>query len=146
MNNLTTGQAAFIKQFEQYGYDLGLAPSFARVLAWLLICQPDQQSAEDIQRALQLSVGSVNNAVNALTRTGLLEKLTFPGDRRFYYHLQADSWRRVFESRVHALRRTRLLAEKGLELDATNQRLIKMKEFYTWAEVAFVKLLQESIE
>ena len=120
-----------------------MSPSYARVFAWLLICEPERQSAEDIQRVLRLSVGSVSSAVNVLAKSGLVERLTFPGDRRFYYRLLSDSWRKVFERRVHSLRQAHLLAAEGLKLNPNNERLIKMQSFYQWAEAAFTKIIKE---
>ena len=143
MSKLTASQAAYIKQVQGFCEEFGMSPSYARVFAWLLICEPEHQSAEDIQKTLRLSVGSVSSAVNVLARSGLVEKLTFPGDRRFYYRLPSDSWRKVFEQRVHSLRRAHMLAAEGLKLNPANERLIKMQGFYQWAEAAFTRILNE---
>jgi len=127
---------------EVFCTDFGLAPSFSKVLGWLLICNPEEQPAEDIQKALHLSVGSVNAAVNVLSQIGIVRRVTFPGDRRHYYSIAADAWQTAFKARLLSLQRARDLAKKGLAFDPTNKRLIEMEAFYAWAQTTFEKVIR----
>jgi predicted transcriptional regulator len=140
----TTAQTAFIKEVVEFCYGFGLPTSFSRVMGWLLLCEPEEQSAEDIQRALGLSVGTVNSAVNMLGRSGLVERRIRPGGRRYFYRLNPDSWKDVLEKRVASLGTARTLAERGLALSPGNRRLVGMRDFYAWVEREFTKVLRQS--
>lgn len=144
MSSPTRAQQAYVRKVELFGYELGLPKSMGRVLGWLVICEPARQNAEDIQRALKLSSGSVSNALTMLTRVGLVQRLRRPGERRLYYELQGSAWEQTFQHRLLLIRRMRELAEEGLGLAPSNQRLEKMRAFYTWAETEFSKLIEKA--
>lgn len=96
--------------------DLGQPRIRGRVLGWLLVCDPDYQSAEDLATVLRVSRGSISTTIRLLVRAGLVERQTIRGNRRTYYRIRPDSWTAVFEERTQTAKRMRELAERGLEL------------------------------
>lgn len=138
---MTTAQQKYVAAFETYGMSIGFPKSIAQVLGYLLICQPDQQSADDIKRALQLSTGAVSNALHALCSTKLVVTTRHPGSRRFYYHLDPQGWQRTFDRALQAITAGKEIANAGLELDADNQRLQGMYRLYAKCEVEFSELI-----
>jgi DNA-binding transcriptional regulator GbsR (MarR family) len=96
--------------------DLGLPRVWGRVLGWLVICDPDYQSAEDLAAVLHASRGSISTTTRALVRAGLVERQTLRGDRRTYYRIRPGSWTAVFEEQIESAKKLRQLAERGLEL------------------------------
>jgi DNA-binding transcriptional regulator GbsR (MarR family) len=96
--------------------ELGFPRAWGRVLGWLLVCQPDFQSAEDLATALHASKGSVSMATQALVRAGMVERQTLRGDRRTYFRLHAGAWASVIEEQTRNVIKLRELAERGLTL------------------------------
>lgn len=95
---------------------LGFPRVWGRVLGWLLVCQPDVQSADDLALALHASKGSISMATQALTRSGMVERQTVRGDRRTYYRIRPEAWVSVFEEQARTATKFRELAEWGLKL------------------------------
>lgn len=113
-----------------FGVEARMPRSVGRVLAYMLLCEPTHQSADQIAQALQLSAGAVSNAVNGLVQVGLLRKVTFPGDRHYYYENNPDGWReasiRSLKSVAHAV----TITKEGLKISKNNQRLVAMHDMY----------------
>ena len=96
--------------------ELGFPRAWGRVLGWLLVCQPDFQSAEDLATALHASKGSISMATQALVRAGMVERQTLRGDRRTYFRIRPGAWVSVIEEQARNATKLRELAERGLEL------------------------------
>jgi DNA-binding transcriptional regulator GbsR (MarR family) len=86
------------------------------VLGWLLVSQPDFQSADDLAAALHASKGSISMATQALVRAGMVERQTLRGDRRTYYRIRPGAWASVFEEQTRTATKLRELADRGLTL------------------------------
>jgi DNA-binding transcriptional regulator GbsR (MarR family) len=96
--------------------ELGLPRAWGRVLGWLLVCEPDDQSAEDLAAILHVSRGSVSMATRSLIRMGVVERQAKRGDRRTYYRIRPGTWAAVFEQQIQSTTKMRQLAQQGLEL------------------------------
>lgn len=126
--------ATFIDEFGQLFSESGLSISMGRVMGLLLVCEPHQQSAVQIQNRLQLSSGSVSIATNFLQRTGLIRRTTQPGSRRHYYEVDQECWERVVQSRLHQITQAIDLADRALALRPGDQRLLGMRHLYAELE------------
>lgn len=96
--------------------EIGAPRVWGRVLGWLLICEPNSQSAEDLATALHASKGNISMATKALIRAGMVERQTMRGDRRTYYRIRPGAWTSVFEAHAQSTTQLRKLAERGLGL------------------------------
>lgn len=112
--------------------DLGHPRIWGRVLGWLLLCEPDRQSAEDLATALQASRGSISTTIRSLIRAGLVERQTVRGDRRTYYRIRQGAWMSVFEHQKQITTRLHQLAEQGIELlnGEPAERLRRVEELH----------------
>lgn len=112
--------------------DLGFPRAWGRVLGWLLVCEPDYQSAEDLAAVLHVSRGSVSMATRALIRRGRVERLIKRGDRRTYYRIRPGSWTALFEQQIQMIAKLRQLAKQGLELlnDEPATRRDRLRELH----------------
>jgi DNA-binding MarR family transcriptional regulator len=108
--------ASFADEFGLFYEDLGLPRAWGRVLGWLLVCEPDYQSAEDIAAVLHASRGSISMATRTLIRMGTVERQTKRGDRRTYYRIRSGAWTAIVEHQIQRTTKLRQLAEQGLEL------------------------------
>ncbi|MGH3888260.1 MAG: GbsR/MarR family transcriptional regulator [Pseudonocardiaceae bacterium] len=115
--------------------DLGLPRAWGRVLGWLLVCEPNHQSAEDLAAVLHASRGSISMATRALIRRGAVERQTKRGDRRTYYRIRPETWTSVFEQQIQHVTKLRQLAKQGLELlnDEPATRRDRLQELHASA-------------
>jgi DNA-binding transcriptional regulator GbsR (MarR family) len=141
MSQLTPEKAAYIDDFTSFGVALGMPRSVARVLGFLLVSQPSEQSADSVQVATRLSSGAVNNALRTLHAVALVRRVHIPGDRHFYYEFEPDGWHRTLQHRLQMMAQAREIATAGLQVDADNQRLIGMRDFFAWCETEFADIM-----
>jgi DNA-binding transcriptional regulator GbsR (MarR family) len=81
----------------------GLAPVTARLLAWLMICEPAEQSGADLAAALGVSRASITTSLRLTQAAGLVARHTHPGDRTVYYVIDDDAWHAVLRHRIAAM-------------------------------------------
>jgi DNA-binding transcriptional regulator GbsR (MarR family) len=110
-----------------------------RVLGWLLVCDPPQQSFGEITEVLQASKGSISSATRMLTTMGLIERTAQPGDRRDFFRIRPGAWADVLRLKLEGIVVFRELAERGLKLledesPETRQRLLEMHALYAFFE------------
>jgi DNA-binding transcriptional regulator GbsR (MarR family) len=112
--------------------DLGVPRIWGRVLGWLLTCEPNYQSAEELATVLHASRGSISTATTSLVRGGWLERQTLRGDRRTYYRIRPGAWTSVFEQQIQTAKKMRQLAQRGLELldGEPAERRRRLQEMY----------------
>ena len=102
----------------------------ARVLGYLMICQPESQSADAIAKALKMSAGAVSGAVNALSDLNLLHHSTNPGSRRIYYQIDSTFADRVLQMRLAQVRNALGVINDGLALSGADWRLNGLRILY----------------
>lgn len=120
----------FIEDMTAFGSSQGIPRSTSRVLGLLLVCEPAHQSAEAIQASLNLSSGSVSNAVSMLCKVALVRRFRLPGDRKLYYEIDPDGWKRTLHLRMQGLIKAVEIADNGLKLNKNNRRLTEMRKVY----------------
>jgi DNA-binding transcriptional regulator GbsR (MarR family) len=138
---LSPGKQQFIEDmgllFEQYG----VARIGGRLLG-LLILADRPLSLEAMATALGVSRSAISANIRVSVTVGLVERVSFPGDRRDYYRCVADHWElsaRASIDRIAALRR---VAERGLgALAPTDQvardRLEELREYCAFMAAEF---------
>src|SRR5512142_2974957 len=85
--------------FEQMGY-----PRMAgRILGWLLICDPPQQSSEQLAQVLLASKGSLSTMTRLLIQIGLIERVALPGERRDYFRLKPGAWPQLIKVQMQVM-------------------------------------------
>jgi DNA-binding transcriptional regulator GbsR (MarR family) len=117
----------------------GLFRMAGRVLGWLLICDPPEQTFGQIAEVLQASKGSISAAMKFLAPAGLVERISRPGERRDYYRCRPGAWAELARDQSRLYEEFRKLAQRGLELladapAARRERLQDMHDFYAWLE------------
>jgi DNA-binding transcriptional regulator GbsR (MarR family) len=123
--------ATFIADCAALMSDAGLPPSTGRVLGFLLICEPDHQSASALAKQLELSAGSVSAAVTLLQKLQMVARVAIPNDRRHYYRIDPDYERKMLDLRRSQIRRGLTLAATGLKLSPGNPRLKALQHVYS---------------
>ena len=149
-----TNDLALQQLIEEIGIAFSLAggpPMTGRVLAYLLVCDPAEQTAAELAEALQASRGSISTTSRQLLQAGLIEKVPRPGRRAVGYRLRDDAWENIMRSREMHFRLIRERAERGLDLlqgaaPERRARLQRFVDFYRFFEQAFPRLTQEFLD
>jgi DNA-binding transcriptional regulator GbsR (MarR family) len=125
----------------------GLPRIAGRVLGWLQVCEPDQQSLTDLTEALGISKASASTTTRLLEHIGIVERTVLAGDRRDYYRISRDAWHRFLQTRIETMRRLHRNADHGLrvlegESPERRERLERMRRLYAFLESEMPKLLE----
>lgn len=127
---LTVDELHFIEEISHLISEGGMPRSVAKVLGFMLVCTPEHQSLEAIQRRLHLSAGGASTATTLLKNLELIRPMSFPGDRRIYYRLDPECWDRLLRLRIQQAERGKVIAEQGLHLQPANARIKGMVDLY----------------
>lgn len=124
----------------------GLSRTVGRIFGWLLISDPPQQTMNDLVDGLHISKSSVSVATRFLIESGLVQRISLPGERRDYYCVVEGVWLTLMRQRMSQLVALRKLAEHGLEMLADQpaerrNRLREMRDFYAFFEEELPDLL-----
>jgi len=113
----------------------GLPPITGRVLGWLMICDPPEQSAGEIAAAIRASRASLTTNMRYLTAIDLVRKVRRPGDRTAYYRIEDDAWHTVIRRKIESLSAFGGIAEEGAAIvgdGARAERIRTAQEALTW--------------
>jgi DNA-binding transcriptional regulator GbsR (MarR family) len=108
-----------------------------RILGWLLICDPPEQSSTQLAEVLHASKGSISSATRLLLPSGLVQRRSQTGERRDYFRIRPEAWAALVRSRLAEVVSFRELTERGLDLLAEapkqrRERLEEVHELYAW--------------
>lgn len=114
----------------------GLPQMTGRVLGWMLVCDPVEQTAAQLAEALDASKGSISGATGMLVRMGLLDRLHVRGERADRFRLRPEAWDEQLRDQP-ATDEARALMARGLEAlagepPARRARLEELDTFYAW--------------
>jgi DNA-binding transcriptional regulator GbsR (MarR family) len=131
---------------ELWSKSYGVSPMTGRVLAWLLVCEPAEQTATELAEALNASKGSISGATGMLVRAHLVDRLRVRGERADRFRLRRDAWDE--QIRDQGVPQVRSLIVQGMEAladqpPARRARLEELDAFYAWYESRIPVLWEE---
>ena len=136
----------FAEEYGVVGERMGMPRMVARLLGFMLICDPPTQSIADLGRALGVSRASVSIATRLLQASGLLRRVAEPGARGYRFEIDPAffSGRMDAANAFGALRR---VLEHGVELaggegDPQSARLREARDFYAFVERAVPEAIE----
>ena len=94
----------------------GLPPITGRILGWLMICDPAEQSAGQIAEAIGASRASLTANIRQLTAAGFVRRQSRAGERTAYFWIDDDAWERVLHNRFASMAAFKNIARDGMEL------------------------------
>jgi DNA-binding transcriptional regulator GbsR (MarR family) len=126
--------AAFAQHF-------GLPPITGRILGWLLICEPAEQSAGEIADAIGASRASLTTSMRLLTAGEFVRRRHRPGERTTYFRIDDDAWERVIRQRIIGMASLREITEDAMALIGPDteraSRVRAAHAFFGWLAEAF---------
>lgn len=94
----------------------GLPPIAGRILGWLMVCDPADQSAAEIAHAITASRASLTTNLQILTTIGFVSRRTRPGERTTLFRIEDHAWEQVVQHQIAAVAGFRRIATDGLAL------------------------------
>ena len=124
----------------------GFPPMTGRVFAWLLVCDPPEQTAAQLAEELDASKGSISAATGMLVRFKLVDRLRVRGERADRFRVRPGAW--DDQIRDPGSDAARALLAQGLEALADappsrRARLVEMDALYAWYQARMPALLEE---
>ncbi|GAA4544439.1 GbsR/MarR family transcriptional regulator [Amycolatopsis samaneae] len=114
----------------------GLPPITGRILGWLMISDPPEQSAGEIADVISASRASLTSNMRFLTVIGLVRRTRRPGDRTAYYRIEDDAWQKVVQRKLDSLGAFGEIADEGLAIagadESRTERIRAAQESLTW--------------
>jgi len=140
-------QADFVEAVGQHLAAQGLPRMAGRIWAWLLICDPPQQSAAQLAEQLQASRGSISDSARLLSSAGLISRTTRPGDRREYFSVPPGAVATLMQARLPSVVAMRRLMDAGLSLledrpADQRARLHEVRDVYAFFERELPAMLE----
>ncbi|MES2523966.1 MAG: MarR family transcriptional regulator [Gemmatimonadota bacterium] len=134
----------FVERMGLMSEDDGLPRIAGRIFGYLLLT-PGECALDELAAELNVSRASISNDARRLTAMGLIERRGRPGDRRDYYRIAPDAFRRSIERRIDGLRRFHALIDEagalGIDDPEVRTRLGVWDEAHVLMVDAFQALL-----
>jgi len=107
-------EAAFVEAMGQFLGSSGMTPMSGRMWAWLLICDPPEQTAADLAEALKASRGAISGTARLLATAGMIRRTIKRGDRREYFSVPPGTFMAILATVGASYRRFREITDLGL--------------------------------
>ena len=124
-----------------YARRYGMAPMVGRLLGYLMVCGPREQSITELAEALLASRSAIAGAVSTLETLGLVRRSRAAGERMDRVGIDRSS-RRAWGFDVSEYREQGELAREGLEVlaDAPPERRAVLLEYAAFADFLVERL------
>jgi DNA-binding transcriptional regulator GbsR (MarR family) len=114
----------------------GLPPITGRIVGWLMICDPPEQSPAEIAAAIGASRASLTTNMRLLIASGLVHRLTRAGGRTTYYRIDEDMWEQVIRRRIAAMMSFGRITQDAIDMLGRDSpqaaRIRAAHDFFEW--------------
>ena len=119
-----------------------------RIFAYLLVCEPADQTAAQISEAVGASLGTISSMTRLLLGARLIERTRRRSERSAVYRIPPDGWRSVTRGQIEGTRYARELTDRGLALmadrsPAARSRLQDLRDIYLFFESSMPALFEQ---
>lgn len=124
----------------------GLPRMAGRMWAWLMICEPPEQTAAQIAHHLHASRGSISGAARLLEQAGLVERITQRGHRHEWFRVPPSGMVEMMAAQSPVISAYRRLMDEGLDLlrdrsPGSLERLRQTRRLYAFFEQEYPELI-----
>ncbi len=125
----------------------GMPLAGGRVFAYLLVCEPPEQTAAQIAEAVGMSLGTVSSMTRLLLNGRLIERVRRRGERSGVYRFSPAAMGAMTRASIAATTQAREIVDLGLSLMAdrptsAKTRLAELGELYRFFESSMPALLE----
>ncbi len=129
---------------------LGFSPIIGRVVAYLFVAEPPEQTFFEIKDFVNASKSAISNAINHLLRGGSIEEITKPGDRKRYFRLSMgkENFPAITQDRVKLFEALEKMAAEAIEIRSDKdsrftENLKDLIELYKIFQEEFPKIIEK---
>lgn len=119
----------------------GVPPIAGRVLGWLMVCDPPEQTAAQISAAIGASRASLTSNLRLLSSMGFLTWRTRPGERTVYHRMAEEAWSAVVRQQIAGITSFLDITREGLDLvgsdDDRAERIRQAHATFEWMANVF---------
>lgn len=114
----------------------GMTRMAGRILGYLIICDRESVSFNEIMEALKASKGSISGTTKQLMNVGFIEPVSLPGDRKTYYRISNMQVGGILQDRISLYEKFSEVLDKGRRLRKAEDRVadwtLEVASFYQW--------------
>jgi hypothetical protein len=137
----------FVEEVALFYERSGLPRMAGRILGWLLVCEPAQQTMAEMAGALGGSKASMSTMTRLLQQLGLIERVRRPGERLDRFGIRPGLWAESFRREAATYGAARAMYERGLaalggRTASARARLAHARDLYAFFEAEVPKLLE----
>jgi DNA-binding transcriptional regulator GbsR (MarR family) len=115
----------------------GVPRMAGRILGWLLVCEPPEQSLTQLGEAIDGSKGSMSTMTRMLIQMGLVERVRLAGSRLDQFRIRPGMWAESMRDQLKSVFEVESLLQRGLELMADRPRAARERPaeahaLYAW--------------
>lgn len=141
----------YIERWGMVFETLGGTRMMGKILGWLIVSDPPEQTAADIALAVNASAGTVSTTTRTLVQAAMIEKIGLPGKRSAYFRVKPGMWAQLMNARLARMHVMGQLADEGLELfpgadGEPNERLREIGSYIQFIEREFPALLDRWVK
>lgn len=119
----------------------GISPIAGRILGWLMICDPPEQTAAQIALAIGASRASITTNMQILTTMEIVSRRTRAGERTAYYRIEDGAWEKLVQRQVASLTSFCEITSDGMSLlgpdSARAARIRTAHQTFDWMAQVF---------
>jgi len=113
----STETAEFIEKFGLFfEASFGYPKISGKIFAYLLISKKPYKSANQLIKTLKISKGSASNMLRLLLQPQIIEKISIPGRREYFYKIREGGWESLLIRKLETLPAIRVLLAEGKNL------------------------------
>jgi DNA-binding transcriptional regulator GbsR (MarR family) len=136
---MTEDESEFVEAVAALLGSWGLPPMAGRMWAYLLICEPTEQTAGQISEALHASRGAISGTARMLTTAGFIRRVRRRGDRREFFSAPPDAFDALMGDAARTYATFRKTVEIGLNALAdrppsASERLKRLHHAFAFME------------
>jgi DNA-binding transcriptional regulator GbsR (MarR family) len=126
----------YVEQWGMLLEQLGATRMMGKVLGWLLVSDPPEQTAKEIADAVGASISSVSTVTRALTQSAFAERVGIPGERSAHFRVRPGMWSQLIRRRMGHLAAMRRLADEGMTLAPSKnwERTLRLREIRSYCD------------
>ena len=128
---------------------MGHAPVPGRIVSFLMLSEPPYRDFYEIQEFLNASKSTISTALNQLMQAGVVNYITFSGDRRRYFQIDTKGLKKVMKEQykqgqlLNNMIMETLQHRKDSEFQRFNRELKEVIDFSTYVHKGIDKLIAD---
>ena len=127
----------------------GQAPMPGRIVAYLMLSEPPYRDFYDIQAFLKASKSSISTALNQLMQAGVVNYITFSGDRKRYFQINTKGLAEVIKDQykkgklINDMIMETLQHRKNSEFQRFSRELKEVIDFSTYIHKGIDRMIAD---